>query len=798
MHQIGDMAEKRREPAGVITAFFSMILLLVIVMITTMTETARVTACSRMSEIFLEISTKSLLAGYHLPLFENYHVFGKWVGEGNKEERLSEELRWYLEKNMSGITWMNMQPGEVRVTQAVPLTDNNGAPFYEQVQQYMKYRGAGLAVESLLEAAGIVKVLKEDILAVQKNLEYMESVSRAEGTLMQLFGCVDGFRIDGQVIDIDWRGKAKTVENFAKKLVAGGVSRNKTIEGNEELFKLQKKNYVDPVAACEHILSVIDMISEEQNMLYLSYSQEKELQEKCDSQKKFGTLQDTLKERLEKLQKEIVQRQEKIAQMQQHCRDCLLTLDNSIKGTKSASEQARELLGQLKEELEAAVFELEEYELWLGEQQEKVSPELFEELQKENQANMDSLRKKDSFGIMGDVAAFEKALSKNISLLEEAEKLKIRDCLQPQTGQAEWNRILQAYAGIVQKLETESLRFDYGKLLLPKQKNGYAGMLASLADYGLAGLVTGNQEGLSAGSIKPSECPSDGYTGEQSKQDTVSLTELLKTLAGGRLEEIPGLLGDFFLQEAEALTEEVCYLTYLTENFSSYVTVTAEETKKHESLDGIIYQLEYILAGKSSDVSNLNAVLYRLFLIRFLICFVSLYSSQECRAQLKAAAAAIVGVTGIGALILLTEAAIAILWAAECAAVETAVLVRGGELAFFTAAARLPVAFEELLSFGRTMLEVKVEQAGSAAGILKNYEQYLILFLFLEKGDLRTLRTMDVVQQQLRLSGQKDFFLRDCIYMLSAELNTVIPGRFLAAPFGAEKYIKYPKYAISY
>lgn len=77
----------------------------------------------------------------------------------------------------------------------------------------------------------------------------------------------------------------------------------------------------------------------------------------------------------------------------------------------------------------------------------------------------------------------------------------------------------------------------------------------------------------------------------------------------------------------------------------------------------------------------------------------ALYTSRECRLQMKQAATALVGFTGIGALVLLTELLIGMLWAAECAVTETACLARGGETEFLFSAADRQLILKSLLSF---------------------------------------------------------------------------------------------------
>lgn len=784
---------KEQKFSGVITAFFSLVLLLVIALITTMAETARVTACSRLSETFLEISTKSLLGSYDLPLYENYHVFGRYCNGINEGDRtvLQEELEWYLQENMGGITWLDMYPENTVISDVLVLTDSNGAPFYEQVLQYAKYQDAAMLLEWVLESAGLLEQAEETGLAVQKKFEVCGQAAQAEEVLIRLAGCVDGFQIDGSSFARDWKGKIKTTAFFAKKMVPGGSSQERVLPGNSELYQAQKDNYCDPVMVLNNILAYRQQALKEQEILDRLLQEEAEIRKEYE----YASVKDTaeveeLKELLEQKQEEIRKCGEGIDGYIQHCNEWLGSWKEEIQKTKKQSEAALLLLEELKEQKNLASEALQNFETELKGYQGKIPEELYSELKQENSELLASLQQENSMGMLKDIAGMENALNHNIRIFEQVLKEVPRATYDRGAALLQWLEQIQKLAGYMKYLNLEQLNFCYDEIRFPAGENGYGALIKQLVEYGFAGLILENPKAVSYGSMSLFSLPSSDYTGETEEKFEYSLSELFDWEENGIFFDDSGRIKELLETGADKLLEQILYLTYLAEHFTAYTDFISgadegnnniNETAELMAVEGVKYQLEYILCGNKVDFDNLSSVIARIFVIRFAMNLSAVLCSRECRQQVKEAAAALVGFTGIGAVVLLMELLIELLWAAECAAVDTAALLRGGEVSFFTAGKKLPVKFSELLSFSKNFLTEKAENLAKqkSNGVLKNYEEYLWLFLLLEKKELRTLRTMDVVQQMVRLKYHNGFKLKDCVYSVSVKTGVMIPYRFL-------------------
>ena len=92
------------------------------------------------------------------------------------------------------------------------------------------------------------------------------------------------------------------------------------------------------------------------------------------------------------------------------------------------------------------------------------------------------------------------------------------------------------------------------------------------------------------------------------------------------------------------------------------------------------YELEYILAGKDSDRENLEKTAEKLMALRTGMNMLYLLRDGRKRAEAEAAAAALVGFTGVLPLVRLTEALLLGAWALAEAVSDEKILFAGGEV----------------------------------------------------------------------------------------------------------------------
>lgn len=124
----------------------------------------------------------------------------------------------------------------------------------------------------------------------------------------------------------------------------------------------------------------------------------------------------------------------------------------------------------------------------------------------------------------------------------------------------------------------------------------------------------------------------DKLSGKKADLSTMPSARVLLSGAGPRGRNSPGVGNDVF------------FLAYLLEHFPDAAEYLAEGKESGAWLD---YQLEYLIAGKDTDIANLEAVCGRLLAIREGMNYAYLLSDSAKVAECAALAAALVGATMI-------------------------------------------------------------------------------------------------------------------------------------------------------
>ena len=205
------------------------------------------------------------------------------------------------------------------------------------------------------------------------------------------------------------------------------------------------------------------------------------------------------------------------------------------------------------------------------------------------------------------------------------------------------------------------------------------------------------------------------------------------------------------------------FLTFLTRNFSSYDAPSENSA--------LMYQMEYILCGRSSDMANMKEVVRRLMVLREAANIACIYRDSRLQEELSA-------VSGlISAILMLPEAegAVRLLLAAGWAYAESladvralfldkkVALVKSGDY-WQTDLLRIPQFFSEL--DGLTVNDPQ--------GL--NYEEYLGILL-LKNGRNSIMRAMDMAESEIRGSGSDTFRLDHCIGALDTEMDICAEGQ---------------------
>lgn len=188
---------------------------------------------------------------------------------------------------------------------------------------------------------------------------------------------------------------------------------------------------------------------------------------------------------------------------------------------------------------------------------------------------------------------------------------------------------------------------------------------------------------------------------------------------------------------------------YLLEHFTAY---TDEERS-----GALEYELEYILAGKGSDQENLKYVVNKLMLLRYVPNYVYLQTNTEKKAEAKALALTLCSLLAVPAI---TEAAAQVIllsWAYGETVMDLRSLLGGSRVPLVKDDTSWQLSLSSLMSLGTS--EDTNEGKDTAGGM--DYRDYLRMLLFLEGKESRGLRTLGMIEQNLRIKSGLTWFRAD-------------------------------------
>ncbi len=187
--------------------------------------------------------------------------------------------------------------------------------------------------------------------------------------------------------------------------------------------------------------------------------------------------------------------------------------------------------------------------------------------------------------------------------------------------------------------------------------------------------------------------------------------------------------------------QKALFVSYLSGHFSRYDPKSPPEASER----GLLYEEEYLLAGKESDAQNLESALNKILLIRTGVNTVYLMTDSEKMAEAQTAALALTS------LLLSPEAAepvkyaVLLAWAYAESVQDLRVLAKGGRVP----AVKTKESWQLSLS---GMLKLGTEDDISAGDGVRNglsYGDYLKSFLLAADNGELTMRALDMVELNL-------------------------------------------------
>lgn len=170
------------------------------------------------------------------------------------------------------------------------------------------------------------------------------------------------------------------------------------------------------------------------------------------------------------------------------------------------------------------------------------------------------------------------------------------------------------------------------------------------------------------------------------------------------------------------------------------------------------YQIEYIIAGKGSDMENLEKVANRLIRWREVANVIYLFSDSAKCAEAEALALTLTAVLQVPALRELVKYSILFAWAYLESLSDMKCLLKGGKIPLMKNAADWKTSISNVIDFSGDIPN------GEDTGHGLSYQDYLRIMLYLEDSRVKNMRAMDIMEMDIRITGGNANFRMDACF----------------------------------
>lgn len=193
--------------------------------------------------------------------------------------------------------------------------------------------------------------------------------------------------------------------------------------------------------------------------------------------------------------------------------------------------------------------------------------------------------------------------------------------------------------------------------------------------------------------------------------------------------------GNMEIENGNAIVDKALFLDYILSSYSYF-----GRDLKH---DGMKYEVEYLIAGKESDVQSLATVLEEILLIREGANLSTIMQNPSMVAQAQAIAEILAGFTMNPAIIEAVKYAVIGAWAYIESTLDIRLLLSGGKVPVVKSLDQWTSDVWHLSSF----LDVNCKAKASETGI--TYKEYLAGFLLVNSNSTIAMRACDVMENAL-------------------------------------------------
>lgn len=746
---------------GTITVFLTMVLLVILALIATCLENARVRVASAMAERTLTGSLDGAMAEYYEPLYEDYCIFLMDKGTGSDTldyKKLTDQIQEYMNTSLStsttnevtgkernGVDLLCPTVNSVQMDHVVKATDYSGAPVEEEILQYMKYKVTADGLKSVLENLNLIEESEATATIMEAEGEVSVQFEDANELMIELMEKVEGICCKNTLI-YNENGTIKTNCYFAKKMCVVQETKENVGIDNDTVWNSLKGNYVNPLVNLEAMTTTLDTLITE-----------KEKQEQEDKKKKN-----------KKKASNAGNTYDFTAAVTQF-NSAQADLKSMVSQTRGKIQEAIDTIEKLEGEVGKLTTAVTDYTDKIQKQKDSVSEETYKSLESTSKQAQSDL------ATINRAIGMKNTLQTNLTLLKGLEKVLAKDIEDSLDSYKNKKEEITVQMQNLSGYQISNLKFSYGAINASKVDNPMS-ILDSLG-ASVLDLTVEDTSKLSKKKLEQADYYYNKYKGEAKETEDVNI---FSQVVNGSLGMLFSNIGAVFGGEKELsqLAAEgantLIYQAYIKEYFKSYVS---EESKFAKT--PIQYEQEYILCGESSDKKNLKQVVQRIVLLRTVADFTYLLTDSAKVQKARTAALALVGFTGIGVLVQGMQYGILAVWAYEEALVDTAALLDGYKVPLFKTKDTFTLTFTDICTISKSKIQNKAKKLGKKKCTkAMKYEDYLTLFLLFEPQEQKTYRTMDVIEANMKLRHSDLFSFEECIYGVTVSCEYSVPAKF--------------------
>ncbi len=756
---------KRSSARGSITVFLALVLVLIFSLVFTSLEGARITGGKAYLSMLCSGAGDSTLGKYYYPLFEEYGLLAVDEGFGSakkNDQKLADEIGEFVTYAVQGTDggMIGFKDVSTELLKTDMLYENCETGFLKQVRKQAVYDGTEIAISSLTDGLFFNPAAASKVY--EKQADAVSAVSEVVKEIMNLMELVDGVKTKKDGIKTDKNGKVEVTKTFVKKAGVIGEEHMRSLYGSDTIFEYAKDMIVYPLSVAENAKKAVksaETLASETEALSEKYEALKEKIGRFEGDKETEEFKVLAAE--EKKQKsEIVTKTQTLNSYVSTAGSLYSKLISLADESVKVSEKALKELEKIKLKQKAAESAVLKYAA-----EALNTSDIPGELKEFFNSEVEELKKYTGLTASGyNTESMKAELEKNIKLLEAAQKTNVR-----KGNVHDLLTALNVYSENVKGLSYNSFVFDYGTVSVSKKdhekfENAFADITGAYI-LKLLGITD-----VSENRLLGNELPS-GLVETSVSYDLMSSFSEMTKLIGDK--NIGALIKDGF----EKLTDSAALEVYLTANFSNF--------KNKRTNTKLAYEREYILFGSKKDVTNLTRLAYRIIGFRLLFTYASLLTDKTRNGEASALAATIAGFTGIPALNYVIKYLILTVWAIDEAIIETAAILSGKKTAFYSPKGN--VSMHELLLMSPELVKTKVNKMSDAA-IGLDYGAYVLIFSVLQNTHEKSLRTLDLIQENLRMRFRDEFRVKNCVTSFKFETEAKLLKKFGSGPFGKDTY----------